>query len=143
MGILQALCGGQPLLIVGVAEPIVIIYAFMFEYATREGIPFLAWSAWTCVWASAKRDFLPDLSARLQQRGQAVRARERPPRGGAGARSPARGGPGAARDARGRRWRSGCALRPPPPRRGAPARAHGPPSAGEPSANTPPGRPCQ
>ena len=53
MGILQALCGGQPLLIVGVAEPIVIIYAFMFEYATREGIPFLAWSAWTCVWASA------------------------------------------------------------------------------------------
>ena len=93
MGILQALCGGQPLLIVGAAEPIVIIYAFMFEYATREGIPFLAWSAWTCVWASAKRDFLPDLSARLQQgRGRARartaaagrRGRAEPRAGGAG-----------------------------------------------------------
>lgn len=37
-GVLQAVVGGQPLLIVGVAEPIVITYKFMYEFAKdREG----------------------------------------------------------------------------------------------------------
>ncbi|EFN58890.1 hypothetical protein CHLNCDRAFT_20008, partial [Chlorella variabilis] len=54
--VVQAVAGGQPLLIVGVAEPIVITYKFMYDFAKgREGLGrelFLAWSAWTCVWAS-------------------------------------------------------------------------------------------
>ena len=33
MGTAQAVLGGQPLLIVGVAEPIVLIYSFMFSFA--------------------------------------------------------------------------------------------------------------
>ena len=32
-GVIQAVVGGQPLLIVGVAEPIVLIYKFMYEFA--------------------------------------------------------------------------------------------------------------
>jgi hypothetical protein len=51
-GILQAAVGGQPLLIVGVAEPIVIVYAFMFKFAERAGLPFLPWAACACCWAS-------------------------------------------------------------------------------------------
>lgn len=56
-GVLQAVVGGQPLLIVGVAEPIVITYKFMYEFAKdREGLGpalFLPWAAWTCVWTAA------------------------------------------------------------------------------------------
>ena len=51
-GCMQALLGGQPLLIVGVAEPIVIIYHFLYEYAKENKIAFIPWSAWVCVWAS-------------------------------------------------------------------------------------------
>ena len=51
------MCGGQPLLIIGVAEPIVLIYAFMYAFASEQpglGAPlFLPWAAWVCVWASA------------------------------------------------------------------------------------------
>lgn len=37
-GLLQALVGGQPLLIVGVAEPIVLTYGYMYDFAKdREG----------------------------------------------------------------------------------------------------------
>lgn len=32
-GIVQAVIGGQPLLIIGVAEPIVLIYSFMYSFA--------------------------------------------------------------------------------------------------------------
>ena len=52
-GVLQAFFGGQPLLIIGVAEPIVIIYAFMFQAAQKVGVPFLPWAACACCWASA------------------------------------------------------------------------------------------
>ena len=55
-GTLQAVVGGQPLLIVGVAEPIVLVYGYMFKYAKRqEGLGeelFLAWAAWACVWTA-------------------------------------------------------------------------------------------
>ena len=38
-GVIQALFGGQPLLIVGVAEPIVLIYKYMYDFAKdREGM---------------------------------------------------------------------------------------------------------
>ena len=53
-GVTQALLG-HPLLIVGVAEPIVLVYHYMFSFAKdKEEIGeelFLAWAAWTCVWA--------------------------------------------------------------------------------------------
>lgn len=55
-GIIQAIFGGQPLLIVGVAEPIVLLYKFMYSFAS--GRPalgqnlFLPWCAWTCVWTA-------------------------------------------------------------------------------------------
>ena len=55
-GVVQALVGGQPLLIVGVAEPIVVLYSFMYAVARDDpsldaGL-FRAWAAWACVWAS-------------------------------------------------------------------------------------------
>lgn len=49
-GIIHSIIGGQPLLILGVAEPTVIMYTFMFNFA--KNIPdlgsklFLAWSGW-------------------------------------------------------------------------------------------------
>jgi hypothetical protein len=81
MGTAQAIVGGQPLLIVGVAEPIVLIYSFMYSFATgaacmqqvcpppamhtcltpalhagqeRLGAAlFLPWAAWVCIWTAA------------------------------------------------------------------------------------------
>lgn len=54
-GIIQAVIGGQPLLIVGVAEPIVLTYSYMYNFA-KDRLDlgrdlFLAWAAWTCLWA--------------------------------------------------------------------------------------------
>ncbi|KAL9402050.1 hypothetical protein Peur_005899 [Populus x canadensis] len=55
-GIIHSIIGGQPLLILGVAEPTVIMYTFMFNFA--KNIPdlgsklFLAWSGWVCVWTA-------------------------------------------------------------------------------------------
>jgi hypothetical protein len=49
-GIIHSIIGGQPLLILGVAEPTVIMYTFMFNFA--KGRPdlgsklFLAWTGW-------------------------------------------------------------------------------------------------
>lgn len=56
-GTLQAIAGGQPLLIVGVAEPIALIYIYMYDFAKdksdlNNGGLFLPWAAWTCVWTS-------------------------------------------------------------------------------------------
>lgn len=56
-GVVQAVLGGQPLLIVGVAEPIVLVYKYMYDYAKdADGLGaglFLPWAAWACVWAGA------------------------------------------------------------------------------------------
>lgn len=56
-GVLQAVVGGQPLLIVGVSEPIVLVYKYMYDFAKdREGLGpdlYLAWCAWACVWTAA------------------------------------------------------------------------------------------
>ncbi|CAO2815314.1 unnamed protein product [Amaranthus hypochondriacus] len=55
-GIIQSLIGGQPLLIVGVAEPTVIMYSYLYKFA--QGRPdlgkqlYLAWTGWVCVWTS-------------------------------------------------------------------------------------------
>lgn len=58
-GVIQAVVGGQPLLIIGVAEPIVLVYMYMYKFAkdSNELFPegeknlFLPWAAWVCVWA--------------------------------------------------------------------------------------------
>ncbi|XP_031396143.1 probable boron transporter 2 [Punica granatum] len=55
-GIIHSLIGGQPLLILGVAEPTVIMYTFMFNFAKdRPDLGsklFLAWTGWVCVWTA-------------------------------------------------------------------------------------------
>ncbi|KAI3785777.1 hypothetical protein L1987_44902 [Smallanthus sonchifolius] len=55
-GIIHSIVGGQPLLILGVAEPTVLMYTFMFRFAKDQkdlGQPlFLAWSGWVCVWTA-------------------------------------------------------------------------------------------
>ncbi|KAE7997383.1 hypothetical protein FH972_002024 [Carpinus fangiana] len=55
-GIIHAILGGQPLLILGVAEPTVIMYTYLYNFA--KGRPelgrelFLAWAGWVCVWTA-------------------------------------------------------------------------------------------
>ncbi|KAG2697762.1 hypothetical protein I3843_07G119900 [Carya illinoinensis] len=55
-GIIHSIIGGQPLLILGVAEPTVIMYTFLFNFAKeRPDLGrnlFLAWSGWICVWTA-------------------------------------------------------------------------------------------
>ncbi|KAG4158421.1 hypothetical protein ERO13_D02G117700v2 [Gossypium hirsutum] len=55
-GIIHSLVGGQPLLILGVAEPTVLMYTFMFNFAKdRKDLGhklFLAWTGWVCVWTA-------------------------------------------------------------------------------------------
>lgn len=49
-GVIQSLFGGQPLLVLGVAEPTVIMYNYMYSFS--KGRPelgtklFLAWTGW-------------------------------------------------------------------------------------------------
>ncbi|KAE8008344.1 hypothetical protein FH972_004865 [Carpinus fangiana] len=55
-GVIHSIIGGQPLLILGVAEPTVIMYTFLFTFA--KGRPdlgqnlFVAWTGWVCVWTA-------------------------------------------------------------------------------------------
>ncbi|KAG0500994.1 hypothetical protein HPP92_001069 [Vanilla planifolia] len=55
-GIIHSIIGGQPLLILGVAEPTVLMYTFMFNFAKdREDLGpnlFLPWTGWVCVWTA-------------------------------------------------------------------------------------------
>ncbi|CAL1412919.1 unnamed protein product [Linum trigynum] len=55
-GIIHSIIGGQPLLILGVAEPTVIMYTFMFNFANSRpelgSKLFLAWTSWVCVWTA-------------------------------------------------------------------------------------------
>ncbi|RRT83875.1 hypothetical protein BHE74_00004233 [Ensete ventricosum] len=55
-GIIHSIIGGQPLLILGVAEPTVLMYTFMFNFAKdRTDLGrnmFLAWTGWVCVWTA-------------------------------------------------------------------------------------------
>jgi len=51
-GTIQALFGGQPLLIVGVAEPIVLVYGYMFIVAKTYEIPFVPWASVTLFWVA-------------------------------------------------------------------------------------------
>ncbi|XP_043687173.1 probable boron transporter 7 [Telopea speciosissima] len=55
-GIIHSILGGQPLLIVGVAEPTVIMYTYLYSFtkdrADLGADLFLAWAGWVCVWTS-------------------------------------------------------------------------------------------
>nr|DAD33006.1 TPA_asm: hypothetical protein HUJ06_011857 [Nelumbo nucifera] len=55
-GIIHSIIGGHPLLILGVAEPTVLMYTFMFNFAKdRPDLGpklFLAWTGWVCVWTA-------------------------------------------------------------------------------------------
>lgn len=55
-GTVHSIIGGQPLLILGVAEPTVLMYTFMFSFAKdRADLGsklFLAWAGWVCVWSA-------------------------------------------------------------------------------------------
>ncbi|KAK4482131.1 hypothetical protein RD792_009271 [Penstemon davidsonii] len=66
-GIIHSIIGGQPLLILGVAEPTVIMYTFMFSFAKQRSELgrelFLAWAGWVCVWTAALLVMLAILGA--------------------------------------------------------------------------------
>ncbi|EOY20738.1 hypothetical protein QUC31_007011 [Theobroma cacao] len=55
-GIIHSVVGGQPLLILGVAEPTVLMYTFMYNFVKdRKDLGhklFLAWAGWVCVWTA-------------------------------------------------------------------------------------------
>ncbi|XP_062233259.1 boron transporter 4-like [Phragmites australis] len=55
-GIIHSILGGQPLLIVGVAEPTIIMYAYLYNFAKKqEGLGerlYLAWTGWVCIWTA-------------------------------------------------------------------------------------------
>ncbi|KAB2052570.1 hypothetical protein ES319_A12G130600v1 [Gossypium barbadense] len=66
-GIIHSIIGGQPLLILGVAEPTVIMYTFMFDFVKdRSDLGrdrFLAWTGWVCVWTAGLLFLLSILGA--------------------------------------------------------------------------------
>ncbi|KAK1278711.1 putative boron transporter 2 [Acorus gramineus] len=66
-GVIHSIIGGQPLLILGVAEPTVIMYTFMFSFAKdRPDLGpklFLAWTGWVCMWTAALLFFMAILGA--------------------------------------------------------------------------------
>ncbi|XP_021736596.1 boron transporter 4-like [Chenopodium quinoa] len=67
-GVLQSLIGGQPLLIQGVAEPTVLMYTFLYNFAKQKDDLrplFLAWTAWVCVWASVLLVLMAIFNARV------------------------------------------------------------------------------
>ncbi|KAF6157393.1 hypothetical protein GIB67_004331 [Kingdonia uniflora] len=55
-GVMHSIIGGQPLLILGVAEPTVLMYTFMFNFAKdKKDLGeklFLPWTGWVCVWTA-------------------------------------------------------------------------------------------
>ncbi|KAF7814340.1 boron transporter 4-like [Senna tora] len=55
-GIIHSILGGQPLLILGVAEPTIIMYTYLYNFAkNRDGLGsqlYLAWAGWVCVWTA-------------------------------------------------------------------------------------------
>ncbi|CAK7353562.1 unnamed protein product [Dovyalis caffra] len=55
-GIIHSIFGGQPLLILGVAEPTVIMYTYLYNFSKgREELGqklYLAWAGWVCVWTA-------------------------------------------------------------------------------------------
>ncbi|XP_059304266.1 boron transporter 4-like [Lycium ferocissimum] len=55
-GIIHSILGGQPLLLLGVAEPTIIMYSYLYKFSKdREDLGqtlYLAWTGWICVWTA-------------------------------------------------------------------------------------------
>ncbi|CAN6336440.1 unnamed protein product [Urochloa humidicola] len=55
-GIIHSIIGGQPLLIVGVAEPTIIMYTYIYSFAKSQPNlgekMFLPWAGWVCIWTA-------------------------------------------------------------------------------------------
>ncbi|KAK6116867.1 hypothetical protein DH2020_049397 [Rehmannia glutinosa] len=53
-GVIHAVFGGQPLLILGVAEPTIIMYTYLYNFAKSSVGKelYLAWAGWVCVWTA-------------------------------------------------------------------------------------------
>ncbi|KAI3773393.1 hypothetical protein L1987_47920 [Smallanthus sonchifolius] len=55
-GIIHSIIGGQPLMIVGVAEPTIIMYTYLYNFAKgRQDLGpqlYLAWAGWVCIWTA-------------------------------------------------------------------------------------------
>ncbi|CAI8619196.1 unnamed protein product [Vicia faba] len=55
-GIIHSIIGGQPLLTLGVAEPTVIMYTYLYNFGKNTpdlGVElFLAWAGWVCFWTA-------------------------------------------------------------------------------------------
>ncbi|KAE8700165.1 putative boron transporter 5 [Hibiscus syriacus] len=55
-GIIHSILGGQPLLILGVAEPKIIMYTYMYNFCKKRPELgkqlYLAWAAWVCMWTA-------------------------------------------------------------------------------------------
>ncbi|KAM3316247.1 hypothetical protein ACQJBY_034402 [Aegilops geniculata] len=55
-GIIHAILGGQPMMIVGVAEPTIIMYTYLYNFAKKQpGLGeqlYLAWAGWVCIWTA-------------------------------------------------------------------------------------------
>ncbi|GLU22139.1 hypothetical protein SLE2022_382350 [Rubroshorea leprosula] len=55
-GVIHSIFGGQPLLILGVAEPTVIMYTYLYNFAKGNKDLgqelYLAWAGWVCVWTA-------------------------------------------------------------------------------------------
>lgn len=47
-GVIHSIFGGQPLLILGVAEPTIIMYSYLYSFAKKNigKELYLAWAAW-------------------------------------------------------------------------------------------------
>lgn len=49
-GIIHSIFGGQPMLILGVAEPTIIMYTYLYNFAKRQpdlgAHLYLAWAGW-------------------------------------------------------------------------------------------------
>ena len=57
-GTFQALIGGQPLVIYGVAQPVILIYGFMHTYAKDNDIAFMPWVTLTLVYTALMHFFI-------------------------------------------------------------------------------------
>ncbi|XP_074285211.1 boron transporter 4-like isoform X1 [Silene latifolia] len=66
-GIIHSIFGGQPLLILGVAEPTVIMYSYLYNFAKGNKALgqqlYLAWAGWVCVWTALLLVLLSILNA--------------------------------------------------------------------------------
>lgn len=53
-GLIQTFFGGQPLLIIGVAEPLVLVYGFMYEFAKSQDFQdaFVPWCTWVLIFTA-------------------------------------------------------------------------------------------